>query len=90
MCRLRNIAMRNYLESVTTKQTHTHRRMDRQTDAGQSDPYVPLCFAGDTKMVINLHTYLIKQLLYPGNHGMLLTFARSFKNSINSLVATSS
>ena len=24
-------------------------RMDRQTDAGQSDPYVPLCFAGDTK-----------------------------------------
>ena len=25
------------------------RRMDRQTDAGQSDPYVPLCFAGDTK-----------------------------------------
>ena len=23
--------------------------MDRQTDARQSDPYVPLCFAGDTK-----------------------------------------
>ena len=23
-------------------------RTDRQTDAGQSDPYVPLCFAGDT------------------------------------------
>ena len=37
MCRLRNIAMRDYQESVTT----------RQTD-GQSDPYVPLCFAGDT------------------------------------------
>ena len=42
MCRLRNIAMRNYQESVTTGQT------DGQTDAGQSDPYVPLCFAGDT------------------------------------------
>ena len=23
--------------------------MDGQTDAGQSDPYVPLCFGGDTK-----------------------------------------
>ena len=43
MCRLRNIAMRNYQESVTTGQTH------RQTVAGQSDPYVSLCFAGDTK-----------------------------------------
>ena len=33
----------DYQESVTTRQTHG------QTDAGQSDPYVPLCFAGDTK-----------------------------------------
>ena len=33
----------DYQESVTTGQT------DGQTDAGQSDPYVPLCFAGDTK-----------------------------------------
>ena len=31
-----NIAMRDYQESVTMGQTH------RQTDAGQSDPYVPL------------------------------------------------
>ena len=29
----------------TDRHTHT------QTDAGQSDPYVPLCFAGDTKIV---------------------------------------
>ena len=52
MCRLRNIAMRDYLKSVTTGQTDTgtDRRTDRQTDAGQSDPYVPLCFAGDTKI----------------------------------------
>ena len=38
MCRLRNIAMHDYQESVTTG----------HTDAGQSDPSVPLCFAGDT------------------------------------------
>ena len=48
MCRLRNIAMRDYQESVTTgqtdRQTHTH----IQTDAGQSGPYVLLCFADDT------------------------------------------
>ena len=37
--------MRDYQESVTTGQT------DGQTDAGQSDPYVPLCFAGDTKII---------------------------------------
>ena len=29
-------------------------RTDRQTDAGQSDPYVPLRFAGDTKTVFIL------------------------------------
>ena len=29
--------------------------MDGQTDAGQSDPYVPLCFADDT---INLLVYV--------------------------------
>ena len=44
MCRLRNTAMRDYQESATTGQT------DTQTDAGQSDPYVPLCFTGDTKI----------------------------------------
>ena len=44
MCRLRNIAMRDYQESVTTGQPDGR----TETDAGQSDPYVPLCFAGDT------------------------------------------
>ena len=48
MCRLRNIAMLDYQENMNTGQTD--RRTDRQTDAGQSDPYVPLCFAGDIKM----------------------------------------
>ena len=43
MSRLRNIAMCDYQESVTSGQT------DGQTDGGQSDPYVPLCFGGDTK-----------------------------------------
>ena len=44
MCRLQNIA----LESVTDGQTD--KRTDRRTDDGQSDPYVSLCFAGDTKI----------------------------------------
>ena len=63
MCRLRNIAMRDYQESVTTGQMD--RQTDRQTDAGQSDPYVPLCFAGDTKMytcessIILVHLQLV-------------------------------
>ena len=29
---------------------HIDRQTDGQTDAGQSDPYVSLCFAGDTKI----------------------------------------
>ena len=53
MCPLRNIAMRDYQESVTTGQT------DGQTDAGQSDPYVPLCLAGDTKRVPSLYACLL-------------------------------
>ena len=46
MCQLRNIhvAMRDYQESVTSGQT------DGQTNTEQSDPYVPLCFAGNTKI----------------------------------------
>ena len=43
MCRLRNIVLRDYQESVTTGQT------DRQTDAWQRDIYVLLYLAGDTK-----------------------------------------
>ena len=39
-----NIAMRDYQESVTSDY-RTDTRTDRQTDEGQSDPYVPLCFA---------------------------------------------
>ena len=47
MCRLRNIAMSDYHESMTFGQIDT----DGQTDAGQNDPYVPqLCFAGNTKI----------------------------------------
>ena len=53
MCRLRNIAMRDCQESVTTG----------QTDAGQSDPYVLLCFAGDTKMYKSLNFCFVHILL---------------------------
>ena len=41
---VRNIAMRDYQKSVTTG-----RQSVRQTDVGQSDAYVSLCFADDTK-----------------------------------------
>ena len=30
----------------------TDGRTDRQTDDGQSDPYVSICFAGDTKRAL--------------------------------------
>ena len=41
MCRLRKCDYRT--------DRHTHTQTDGRTDTGQSDPYVPLCFAGDTK-----------------------------------------
>ena len=50
MCRLRNIAMCDYQESVTTGQMDG--QTDRRTEARQSDRYVPLCFTGDTKKQI--------------------------------------
>ena len=46
MCHLRNIAMHDYQENVTTGQTHTH--TDRQTP----DIVIPMCryaSQGDTK-----------------------------------------
>ena len=43
---LYGVHKRDYQESVTIGQTDA--RTHTQTDAGQSDPYVPLCFAGDT------------------------------------------
>ena len=44
--------MRDYQESVTTGQTDG--QTDGQTGAGQSDPYVPLRFAGDTIKVYRI------------------------------------
>ena len=44
---LYGVHKRDYQESVTIGQTDA--RTHTKTDAGQSDPYVPLCFAGDTK-----------------------------------------
>ena len=38
----------NKCDYQTDRQTDTH--TDIWTDAGQSDPYVPLCFTGNTKM----------------------------------------
>ena len=44
---LYGVHKRDYQESVSIGQTEA--RTHTQTDAGQSDSYVPLCFAGDTK-----------------------------------------
>ena len=54
MCHLRNITMRDYQESLTTG----------QTDAGQSDPYVPLCFAGNTITVYSSMTICTQVLIF--------------------------
>ena len=56
MCRMRNIAKRDYQESVTTGQTHG------QTDAGQSDPYVPLCFTGGTTKKLMIYCKQLKDM----------------------------
>ena len=48
--------MRDFQESVTTGQTHG--QTDGRTDAGQSDTYVPLYFAGDTKSGNRLKLYI--------------------------------
>ena len=62
--------MGDYQESMTTGMTHIHvhtdrrtdRQRDRQTDAGQSDPYVPLCFADDKKVTMSSGGVLVKLL----------------------------
>ena len=61
MCPLRNIAMRDYQESVTTGQTHAHtgRRTDRQTP----DKVIPMCcYASQATQksatLITIHVYV--------------------------------
>ena len=54
MCRLQNIAMRDYPENVTSGQTDGQK--DRHTDDRQSDAYVMLCFAGDTIKYTKIQT----------------------------------
>ena len=45
---------RDYQESVITGQTSG--RTNRQTDAGQRDPYVPQYFAGNTIKLLQLYS----------------------------------
>ena len=61
MCRLRNIALESVTEKCDrrTEDRQTDRETDRRTDGqtdrqtdGQSDPYVSLCFTGDTKISV--------------------------------------
>ena len=49
---IRNIAMRDYQDSVT------------ETDAGQSDPNVPLCFAGHTNICKYLYIDTLNGILH--------------------------
>ena len=41
MCRLRNVAMRDYQESVTPRQTHGW--TDRQTHGQTPEKVIPMC-----------------------------------------------
>ena len=59
----------DFQESMTTWQTDG-------TDAGQSDPYVPLCFAGDTK-----NTFIVTCKLVSSFYGFHWNF-----NHLNSLI----
>ena len=61
MCRLRNIAMRDFQERVTTEHTHAHTdiQTDGRTHRQTPDKVIPMCrygFAGDTKMCILKNT----------------------------------
>ena len=65
MCRLRNIALESVTEKCdrrTDRWMDTDERTDGRTDDGQSDPYVSLCFACDTK---NNNVFLVLHDKYP-------------------------
>ena len=64
MCHLQNIPRK---ESVTTG----------QTDAGQSDPYVPLCFAGNTKISLKVHQILF----YTSNFNVIYFTAQAIQQN---------
>ena len=52
--------MRDFQESMTSRERHG------RTDAGQSDPYVLLCFAGDTKFKFKIcHAFIFVVLFHP-------------------------
>ena len=54
MCRLRNIALRDYQESVTTRHTDTRtdRQTDGRTDKQKPDKVIPMCcYASEAKVI---------------------------------------
>ena len=76
MCRLRNTKLCMTTKKVTIEQTDTH----GQTDAGQSDPYVQLCFTDGTKTERQESEYIYRIL---GNFRVGLIFPE-FATSLES------
>ena len=91
MCRLRNITMCDYQESVTTRQTDRH--ADGRTDRYTPDKVIPMCrYASsatqktkiETKLKINGNATLVIFDIFPMkilfSSDYVLYFAYSFKN----------
>ena len=58
MCRLRNIAMRDYQESVTTRQTH--RQTNGWTDRQTPDTVIPMCcYSSQATQKLPLDTFTL-------------------------------
>ena len=78
MCCLRNIAMRDYQESMTTGQTDTHTH--KQTDFRLSNPYMPLCFAGATQKLLSerLGSHRCIQVKYAGDNFEIIPLSFAF------------
>ena len=75
------------IKKVWLSDRQTHARTHTQTDAGHSDPYVPLCFAGEkklqyaekknnTRLCINFHRSIVSiriLYMYVNNWGSIMT-----------------
>ena len=67
-CRLRNIAMRDYQESVTTGQTHTRTHTHTRTDRQTPDKVIPMCRYAPQATQKSIHTQIIRLLWIQNVH----------------------